>query len=130
MDNKIKHLEMIERIIERMAKNSFMLKGWAVTLIVGIIAVVARMELQFWIISVVPLLMFWALDSYYLSIERKYRELYNSVRLKKDFDIDYAISVKLTASDYFKAMISLTEALFYCVLFVAVIAVFIICKMV
>ena len=31
MDNKIKHLEMIEAIIERMANNSFLLKGWAIT---------------------------------------------------------------------------------------------------
>ena len=40
MENKIKHLEMIECIIERMAKNSFQLKGWAVTLvsIVGALA--------------------------------------------------------------------------------------------
>jgi len=30
--NKIKHLEMIEAVIERMAKNSFQLKGWAMTL--------------------------------------------------------------------------------------------------
>ena len=27
-EKKIKHLEMIEAIIERMAKNSFQLKGW------------------------------------------------------------------------------------------------------
>ena len=32
-ENKIKHLEMIENIIERMAKNSFQLKTWAVTLV-------------------------------------------------------------------------------------------------
>ena len=30
---KIRHLEMIQAVITRMASNSFMLKGWAVTLI-------------------------------------------------------------------------------------------------
>ena len=35
-EQKIKHLEMIEAVIERMGNNSFQLKGWAVTL-VGII---------------------------------------------------------------------------------------------
>ncbi len=33
LENKIKHLEMIEAIIERMARNSFQLKGWSITLI-------------------------------------------------------------------------------------------------
>lgn len=33
MENKIKHPEMIESIIERMGSNSFQLKGWAVTLV-------------------------------------------------------------------------------------------------
>ena len=38
MENKIKHLEIIQGIINRMAGNSFALKGWAVTLIAGIFA--------------------------------------------------------------------------------------------
>lgn len=32
MDNKLKHLELIQGVINRMASNSFKLKGWAVTL--------------------------------------------------------------------------------------------------
>ena len=36
MDRKMKHLEMIQGVISRMANNSFMLKGWAVTLVAGI----------------------------------------------------------------------------------------------
>ncbi len=32
-ENKIKHLEMVEAIIERMAKNCFQHKGWAMTLV-------------------------------------------------------------------------------------------------
>ena len=35
---KLKHLEFIQGIITRMANNSFMLKGWAVTLVAGIFA--------------------------------------------------------------------------------------------
>lgn len=38
LEDKYKHLEMIQNIIQRMATNSFMLKGWAVTLIVAIFA--------------------------------------------------------------------------------------------
>ena len=32
-EKKIKHIEMIENIIERMVKKAFQLKGWAMTLI-------------------------------------------------------------------------------------------------
>ena len=33
MEKKIKHLEMIQAVIVRMGNNSFLLKGWSVTLI-------------------------------------------------------------------------------------------------
>ena len=36
--NKIQHLQMILGIINRMASNSFALKGWTVTLVVGVYA--------------------------------------------------------------------------------------------
>ena len=35
---KIHYLEMIQGIIDRMGSNSFMLKGWAITLAVGVFA--------------------------------------------------------------------------------------------
>ena len=40
--NKIKHLEMIENIIERMAKNCFQLKAWTMTLVVLIGGLAAK----------------------------------------------------------------------------------------
>ena len=42
MEKKIQHLQMIQGIINRMASNSFMLKGWAVTLIAGIFALASK----------------------------------------------------------------------------------------
>ena len=35
-DYKVKNLEMIQGIISRMSNNSFMLKGWSITLDIGI----------------------------------------------------------------------------------------------
>ena len=40
--NKIKHLEMIKNIIERMAKNCFQLKAWTMTLVVLIGGLAAK----------------------------------------------------------------------------------------
>ena len=42
MEKKMKHLEMIEGVIERMGNNSFQLKGWAVTLVALVGALAAQ----------------------------------------------------------------------------------------
>ena len=41
-DHKVSHLEMIQGVINRMAGNSFALKGWAVTLVAGIFALSSK----------------------------------------------------------------------------------------
>ena len=65
---KLKHLEFIQGIITRMANNSFMLKGWAVTLVAGIFALSSKDSDQLYsIISIIPVIAFWGLDSYYSS---------------------------------------------------------------
>ena len=42
MEDKRKHLELVQGVINRMAGNSFMLKGWAVTLVAGIFALAGK----------------------------------------------------------------------------------------
>ena len=37
-ETKIRYLELIQNVITRMANNSFMLKGWAITLVAAIFA--------------------------------------------------------------------------------------------
>lgn len=99
MDNNIKHLEMIQGVINRMASNSFKLKGWAVTLATGIFALASKdTDKMYFLITYVPVVVFWFLDSYYLLQERLYRGLYDNVRLNKDSEIDYS----LDASGYYK----------------------------
>ena len=96
MDNKIKHLDMIQGIINRMAKNSFALKGWAVTLVAGVFALTAKdAEKLYYLIAYAPILIFWGLDSYYLLQERLYRSLYNRVRKMPEEQIDFAMNTKL-----------------------------------
>lgn len=41
-EKKLKHLEFIQDMISRMAKNSFALKGWAVTLVAALFALAAK----------------------------------------------------------------------------------------
>lgn len=98
-NKKIKHLEMIQDIIKRMASNSFMLKGWAVTLVAGIFALSAKdADKLHFLIAYIPILVFWGLDSYYLLQERLYRALYDKVRTLDENDIDF--SMKATKEQF------------------------------
>lgn len=71
---------MIQAVVERMGRNSFLLKGWTVTLVAALIGLAAaKSSSDFAIIAAVVSLIFGLLDAYYLALERKYRALYNSV---------------------------------------------------
>ena len=71
MDKKLKHLELVQGVINRMANNSFMLKGWAVTLVAGIFALAGKdTDKLYFLAAYVPVLVFWGLDAYYLLQER------------------------------------------------------------
>ena len=62
MENYRKHLEIIQGVINRMASNSFSLKGWAVTLVAGIFTLVEKnTERMYFLIVYIPILMFWGL---------------------------------------------------------------------
>ena len=76
---------MMQDVITRMADNSRACKTWAVTLVAAILVVVARFgtssgESAFGpntaLIALVPTILFWILDSYYLALERGFRESY------------------------------------------------------
>lgn len=78
----IKHLELIQNVINRMAQNSFAYKGWAITLVAAIFVLGANNTApHFLLIALIPTLAFWGLDAYYLRQERLFRKLYDSVRL-------------------------------------------------
>lgn len=79
-DNKIKHLEFIQSSIDRMNRNAFQAKGWAITIVSAFMAVyAATKESAFLLVPIVPAVVFWFLDSYYLQQERKFRGIYNDV---------------------------------------------------
>ena len=72
-ENKRSHLNMIQQVITRMGSNSFSLKGWTVGMIVAIYAFAGNNAHKAVIITLIPLIVFWILDSYYLTLERKFR---------------------------------------------------------
>jgi len=77
---KLKHLEFIQDVITRMNSNSFQMKGWMVAIVSAILAIFASTKNHdFVLVAILPTLIFWFLDAYYLWQERKFRGLYNDV---------------------------------------------------
>ncbi len=91
-DEKImKHLEMIQGVINRMARNSFMLKAWTVTLVAAGLWLSARANMNGEDIKggtaiIIVIVSFWWLDGYFLFQERQFRCLYNHIRTQTDTD--------------------------------------------
>jgi hypothetical protein len=95
MEAKLKHLEFIQAVISRTATNSFLFKGWAITIAAGLAASAAVEERQaLLVITLVSTVMFWALDGYYLWLERSFRKLYLEVARKADSEIDFSMEIK------------------------------------
>ena len=87
-DYFIDYLNMIERVIERMANNCFQLKGWAVALvsIVGALTINGA-DSRIIVLLVLPLIAFWILDAHYLKLERKYQILYRNTLEENNKDL-------------------------------------------
>lgn len=111
-----KEIEIVQDIIKRMAHNSFLIKGWAITLVV--VALLLKGTKYQVLIAFIPLLVFWFLDAYFLWQERMYRKLYDWVisnRLKTEehlFDMN-AYRFKDEVQSKFRIMFSITLGWFY-----------------
>ena len=78
MDSKIKHLELIQGVINRLASDSFRMKGWSVVLVAALFILLAREgRTEFLAVAWVPVVFFWGLDGYFLWQERLFRALYD-----------------------------------------------------
>jgi hypothetical protein len=78
-EDRRKHFEIIQAVIARMAGNSFLIRGWSVTLLAALFALAAQgANRSFAVIAYFPCVMFWCLDTYYLRQERLFRGLYDA----------------------------------------------------
>lgn len=113
----LKEIDIIQDIINRMAFNFFMIKGWAITLVVVTLLLKGTEKYQVWI-AFIPLVVFWSLDAYFLRQERMYRKLYKWVinnRLKTEeylFDMN-ARRFENEVQSIPRIMFSITLSWFY-----------------
>lgn len=112
----VEHLKMIQNVIDRMALNSFWLRGWNATLAVGWLAFVERGGVEDALVQygpILPLLMLFFLDGYYLHQERLFRRLYDRVRQQTATDFAMDTAPFLADEKYGAAVFSRTTLFFH-----------------
>lgn len=92
MEKKIKHLEFLQNVITRMNSNSFLIKGWTITLVSALFALASKdANANYVLVSYIAIPVFWVLDGFYISQERQYRDLYAVVAAKDETAIDFSM---------------------------------------
>lgn len=110
-DEKIAYLQLLQEPICRMSTISAIFKGFAATVLAGVSAVpYATVKIPVLFLSFFPVLVFLALDIYYLSLERKFRFLYNQVR-KGKHPIDFSMDLPKSSNDLVKAKARVRDCL-------------------
>jgi len=72
------HLVILQGVIERMAVNSTSTKSWCITIVSAILVVIAdKNKPEYAFLALLPTILFWALDVYYLAMEKGFRNSYN-----------------------------------------------------
>lgn len=87
---EIQHMQMVQDVIARMANNSFQYKAWSVATVTALAAVFASTKnAEFFLLCLPATLLFWWLDAFHLTVETRYRRLYETIRneLAEPFDM-------------------------------------------
>jgi hypothetical protein len=118
----IERLKLIQSVIDRMARNSFALKGWTVTLTSALLSLAAtRHDHTIAAIAIYVLAAMATLDAYYLALERSYRQLYHQASTQPD--TEWALQTnKITPADVAHALTSPSILLLYGLSLTAILA--------
>ena len=116
MPKKLKHLELIQNVINRLANSSFFLKGWTVIFVAAVLGFATKDSKPMYVwLAAIPTLSFWTLDGFYLNQERLFRRLYDTVRETDEEAIDFSMDTVpfKQSGDWLKAVFSKTLLFFY-----------------
>ena len=125
-DLRIKHLEMIQAAVTRMAGFSASLKNHCLTVVTALagFAVAMKAPTILWI-GPIPLLVFALLDAQYLRLERRFRDQFQLIRTRAPGAVpDFDLGLTAPASrSYWSALFSWSILAFYLPLAVSIIAI-------
>ena len=130
----VKHLEMIQAIINRLGSNGFWIKSWSIILIVAAMVLITKQDMQnpdFVLVLILPALGFWILDGYFLWQERLFRQVYNEIRDQSDtdFEMNPTKHKNKPQCSWFSAIFSVTLVIFYIAEIAFIIGVFVIIQL-
>ena len=114
-ESRIRYLEAIQRVIDRLSNTSFILKGWAVSLVAGLMALAASgTNHGYVLVAYIPTVVFWLLDAYFLMMERQYRKLFEE-NMDLSLEVRYFAlkRKKATFPMFAEAALSITMLLTY-----------------
>ena len=114
------HIATLQNIIARLSNYSMNCKTWAVTIVSALCVVIFDpQKITFFYVVIIPILIFWLLDCYYLGLEKTFREIYVEF-LKKieinDTNICDDIKINLKGKrfiNFLKALISISTTPLY-----------------
>lgn len=133
-ERKLKHLEFIQNVVNRLETNSFLVKNWCITLITGLVTATLVLsdgdEIKSNVILslIIPVLIFWFLGTYYLWQGRKFRGLYNKVATQHTYEINFSMDIsefKYGKYSFINVFLSKTVSLFYVSILAALFLVYI-----
>lgn len=108
-DLRVKHLEMLQAVIHRLANQGSGVKNFCITSVAAIIGVAFAQRLQGLVIAaIVVVVVFACLDARYLQTERRFRRLFDVVR-KESGDSLPSFSLELSLAphqSYWRALFS------------------------
>lgn len=86
--DRVKHLEMIQAVVARLAGEAALIRGWALTVSSAFFGLAAAsLSARIAAVGLLPVVAFWGLNAYYLRAERRYRCLFDRVR-KRDAGVE------------------------------------------
>lgn len=126
VDEMHKEIDLLQSCIDRMAKNSFMIKGWFVSIYAVILALLPEKVdvMLLCVVLIVVNMLFWYLDGVYLRDEKIYRRIYQWVveaRKQNDRELMYQLELNLyknkigTMDSVGKIMLSKSLFIFYAI---------------
>lgn len=123
MPKKLKHLELIQNVINRLANSSFFLKGWTVIFVAAVLGFATKDSKPMYVwLAAIPTISFWGLDGFYLNQERLFRRLYDTVRETDEDEIDFSMKIDpfKKSGDWLKTVFSKTLLTFYFIILLVI----------
>lgn len=103
-----KHLDFLQAVITRLAGNSFLVKGWSITLTTAIVGIAVKDGgAAFALVGLVPVTVFAMLDAYYLALERCFRNRFKTAAeaYVANRPADFDMSPGFTTADFLRALV-------------------------